>query len=634
MSAPPLDRIIRDFRDHLRQTWVGIELARTAGASFGPAQWEALAIDLWVEWRSRLPEDSPPPPSHRPPLWNEAEARAATDTLIRALNALQPAPPTTTTAASPRMPPAAAEEMSAGGAIRPLLTGAASPLGDLPQQRVRRGRREEERLRRVLKVQAGERERSPRGHTMLSATVNGIMWPLPSDLDADPIATLRGDCAAALHALDKPEPLNVLGGVPAYRAVVRPLPVLAEAVARLCGRPAPTYPMDTQDDEAARRCVETVLDWCEGQAPPRADARAAFPDDPAGRMRAAIARERRGQQTMGGPYLQDSFNWQAGVDRLWKRWDGLFPDLVQPDRPVCTNYAEASDAAVALLRAPQSVKPLAVVEATAQAAHAGGGALPPTAPVASDQPIPDREERLRLAPLVAQIIGESRQGFQPAATPLPHDARGDSPPAGRIAELIRLLHASVGAVRPAMMRARFTAVETADLTHQLVDAAGRLLLDGPSRAARALTEDFTEYEIRAISIANRLDDVLNTADAAPGAGADRPAKAVSSAAAAEGTLAAMPAAVPLPASAESAPDIDLEAQALALLFKHPDWSILQITQYLKVDRRTPYKWGKFRKAAEADGRLRPRGRKDGTPRRGRKTRDGRVEAYVDRDEDE
>ena len=54
---------------------------------------------------------------------------------------------------------------------------------------------------------------------------------------------------------------------------------------------------------------------------------------------------------MSGPYLQDSFNWQAGVDRLWKHWDELLPDTVRPDKPICTNYAEASDAAVALLRA-------------------------------------------------------------------------------------------------------------------------------------------------------------------------------------------------------------------------------------------------------------------------------------------
>jgi hypothetical protein len=89
-----------------------------------------------------------------------------------------------------------------------------------------------------------------------------------------------------------------------------------------------------------------------------------------------------------------------------------------------------------------------------------------------------------------------------------------------------------------------------------------------------------------------------------------------------------------PASGESAPEIDLEAKALALLFQHPDWSILQIAQLLGVDRRTPYKWDKFRNAAEAAGRLKPRGRKDRTPRRGHKDRDGRVEAYADEDEDE
>ncbi len=197
------------------------------------------------------------------------------------------------------------------------------------------------------------------------------------------------------------------------------------------------FPPDTQDEEAARWYVEAALDWCENKAVPLADARAACPTNPVERMRAVIARERRVQRTMSGPYLQDSFNWQAGVDRLWKRWDELLPDTVRPDKPICTNYAEASDAAVALLRALQSVRP----------------------PAAGGWPSIHEEQRLRLAQLVAQIIGESRQGFQPAAAPLPGDARGDAPPAERIAELIRLLHTNVGNVRPAMMRAGFTAVE-------------------------------------------------------------------------------------------------------------------------------------------------------------------------------
>jgi hypothetical protein len=81
-------------------------------------------------------------------------------------------------------------------------------------------------------------------------------------------------------------------------------------------------------------------------------------------------------------------------------------------------------------------------------------------------------------------------------------------------------------------------------------------------------------------------------------------------------------------------EIDLEAQALALLFQQPSWSVAEIADHLKVDRKTPYKWPNFRKAAEMDGRLKPRGARGRTPRRGHKTRDGQVEAYADEDEDE
>jgi hypothetical protein len=93
-------------------------------------------------------------------------------------------------------------------------------------------------------------------------------------------------------------------------------------------------------------------------------------------------------------------------------------------------------------------------------------------------------------------------------------------------------------------------------------------------------------------------------------------------------------ATPPSTSDESAPEIDQEAQALALLFQHPDWSIQQIAEHLKVDRRTPYRWEKFRKAAEAAGRMKPRGRKDRRPHRGHKTSDGQIEAYSEDDEDE
>jgi hypothetical protein len=79
--------------------------------------------------------------------------------------------------------------------------------------------------------------------------------------------------------------------------------------------------------------------------------------------------------------------------------------------------------------------------------------------------------------------------------------------------------------------------------------------------------------------------------------------------------------------------IELEDLALSLLFKHPDWTVAQIADRLKVDRKTPYKWEKFRKAAELQGKLKPRGQKERTLRRGHKTRDGQVEAYQDEDSD-
>jgi len=83
-----------------------------------------------------------------------------------------------------------------------------------------------------------------------------------------------------------------------------------------------------------------------------------------------------------------------------------------------------------------------------------------------------------------------------------------------------------------------------------------------------------------------------------------------------------------------APEIDLEAQALALLFQHPEWSVAEIADNLKVNPKTPYKWERFRKAAERDGRLKPRGPKSGSPHRGHKTSDGQIEAYTDEDKGE
>jgi hypothetical protein len=84
---------------------------------------------------------------------------------------------------------------------------------------------------------------------------------------------------------------------------------------------------------------------------------------------------------------------------------------------------------------------------------------------------------------------------------------------------------------------------------------------------------------------------------------------------------------------DTAGKIDLEAQALALLLRHKDWSLAQIADHIGVDRKTLYKWKDFREAAQLAGRLKPRGPKDRAPRRGHKTRDGRVEAYSEEDDE-
>jgi hypothetical protein len=78
--------------------------------------------------------------------------------------------------------------------------------------------------------------------------------------------------------------------------------------------------------------------------------------------------------------------------------------------------------------------------------------------------------------------------------------------------------------------------------------------------------------------------------------------------------------------------VDKEALALALLFQQPDWSIEQIAARVRVNRKTLYKWKQFRDAAERAGKLKPRGLKARTPRRGYRTSDGGIEAYQDEDE--
>jgi hypothetical protein len=104
------------------------------------------------------------------------------------------------------------------------------------------------------------------------------------------------------------------------------------------------------------------------------------------------------------------------------------------------------------------------------------------------------------------------------------------------------------------------------------------------------------------------------------------------------TMALSPGTASTPSETSKPPDafsdIDLESQALALLFKHPEWTVAQIADHLKTDRKTPYKWAKFRKAAELQFKLKPRKAKDGIVPRGHKTRDGHLEAYDEKDEGE
>jgi hypothetical protein len=80
--------------------------------------------------------------------------------------------------------------------------------------------------------------------------------------------------------------------------------------------------------------------------------------------------------------------------------------------------------------------------------------------------------------------------------------------------------------------------------------------------------------------------------------------------------------------------VDLEAEAIGLLFKRPEWDVKQIADSLGVERRTPYRWPKFRQAAEQVGKMKPRGPKACTLPRGYKTKDGGVEAYDEHNEDE
>jgi hypothetical protein len=186
-----------------------------------------------------------------------------------------------------------------------------------------------------------------RGLHTLTKTADGICWPIAWPDDPDPVATLREACAIARDALEHPERFQLLGGVPVHVAVVRQLRSLATDVARRRGRIPPELPEEVCNATAARSAAGKVLAWC--------DAEGTLPADPAVRILDKIRRER---MILGLMHSCPSgqFDWQAGVNRLWRRWDELFPCEVRPGRPVCANYADASDAVVALLEALQAVE--------------------------------------------------------------------------------------------------------------------------------------------------------------------------------------------------------------------------------------------------------------------------------------
>jgi hypothetical protein len=79
--------------------------------------------------------------------------------------------------------------------------------------------------------------------------------------------------------------------------------------------------------------------------------------------------------------------------------------------------------------------------------------------------------------------------------------------------------------------------------------------------------------------------------------------------------------------------LDPETHAVTLLIMHEDWSMEKIAEAVGVARQTLYGYPKFRKAATASGRLKPRKGAKGARRRGHKTSDGTVEAYAE-EEDE
>jgi hypothetical protein len=503
-------------------------------------------------------------------------------------------------------------------------------------------------------------EREILNYQTLASVVGGVCWPALMANEPNPLAVLREACTVACNALDHPERYRRLGGQPLPRLVICQLRILAGEVAQRIGHAAPQLPDTVLDVELARRAIALALTWCnevEG-----------LPADPIEVMTEAIRHERTVLQFCGNG--QSSFDWQVGVNRLWQLWRDLFPLDPPPPRPNdCRSYHDASDAVDALLHAllalqsrwqQSSVLPLDDSPAFEE----------PSSPSASDDRAIGEDQAAGLldtreVPLEAPPGTPSplREAYEAVAHAL-FDASGMRchPPTSRLMfeDLAYRLDAAFRTARDrhatAELLLQAVAGDEGECSHQealnaicrVNDAVGHVMLNiVPFDQATAHLQAVPAFDLAellrsmrrqtsraALQVHQHPDRHVVVFD--QGRGVDS----------AEGSA-------QLPLSNESndrlppqgvevqtpeplldpGPEIDQEAQAIALLFKHKDWSVARIADYLKVGRQTPYKWKKFREAAELAGRLRPRGAKDRNPRRGHKTSDGQVEAYADEDED-
>ena len=74
-------------------------------------------------------------------------------------------------------------------------------------------------------------------------------------------------------------------------------------------------------------------------------------------------------------------------------------------------------------------------------------------------------------------------------------------------------------------------------------------------------------------------------------------------------------------SPELAEALGKQERALVLLLKHPEWSVAKIAKTIGCDRKTPYKWEKFRQAFKVS-----KSGRDALPR-GEKSKGGDLEAW-------